>query len=173
MKVEQGRTKEWYDIPVNPMYEINENGVVRKKDTKRILKQHIRDKKQPYLSVHLGLKDKKCYRVHKLITEAILGGCPIGKEVNHKDGNKMNNNILNLEYVTRSQNGLHAYKYGLHHAISGESCHNAKLTVQDVKNIKTLKQTTKMGYRKIARQLGLPEIATKWVIMGKNWKGVE
>ena len=49
-------------------------------------------------------KDKK---VHRLVAEAFLGKSSLS--VNHKDGNKTNNNIENLEYVTSRDNSIHCY----------------------------------------------------------------
>ena len=52
-------------------------------------------------------------KVHQLVAEAFLGPCPIGKEVNHKDGNPINNRWDNLEYVTHPENVTHSYELGL------------------------------------------------------------
>ena len=49
--------------------------------------------------------------VHRLILEAFVG--PSDKQVNHIDGNKLNNNLNNLEYVTNQQNRDHAHKNDL------------------------------------------------------------
>ncbi|CAK0904265.1 unnamed protein product [Prorocentrum cordatum] len=54
---------------------------------------------------------KKQFKVHRLVARRFLGRGPIpwNMEVNHKDGDKANNCVENLEYVTRSQNMTHAY----------------------------------------------------------------
>ena len=53
-------------------------------------------------------------QVHCLIMEDFCGSSDL--IVNHKDGNKSNNNLSNLEYVTYSQNAIHAYNTGLRKA---------------------------------------------------------
>lgn len=52
------------------------------------------------------------YSVHKLVARAFIGPCPKGKEVNHKDLNKLNPRADNLEYLTRPQNAIHAHRNG-------------------------------------------------------------
>ena len=56
---------------------------------------------------------KKQHRIHRLLAAAFIGPCPISYECNHKDGNKANNRLSNIEYVTSSANKLHAVALGL------------------------------------------------------------
>ncbi len=55
----------------------------------------------------------KTARVHRLVLGAFLGPCPEGYEANHKDGDKGNNSIENLEWVTSLENRKHATLNGL------------------------------------------------------------
>jgi len=81
----------------------------------KFLKAH--DDSHGYFLVNLTLKKEnktkqKVFKVHKLVALTYLGE-PNGLVVNHKDGNKRNNTVENLEYVTSGQNNAHAYRTGL------------------------------------------------------------
>lgn len=52
--------------------------------------------------------------LHRLVAEFVYGPCPPGKQVNHIDGNKLNNNPDNLEYITAKENIHRAMKLGMH-----------------------------------------------------------
>ena len=61
-------------------------------------------------------RDKHAWQVpvHQIMASVFLGDHPIEKtQINHKDGNKLNNSVDNLEYCTPSENTLHAYAMGL------------------------------------------------------------
>jgi HNH endonuclease/NUMOD4 motif len=67
-----------------------------------------------YLKVTLSKNAKlRTWAIHILVARAFLGPPPEGKEVNHIDGNKLNNRADNLEYVTRKKNVEHAVAHGL------------------------------------------------------------
>jgi hypothetical protein len=70
-----------------------------------------------YINVTLnkGCKSKrgKNYYIHILVAENFIPNIENKSEVNHKDGNKKNNSIDNLEWVTRKENMEHAFENGL------------------------------------------------------------
>jgi hypothetical protein len=67
-----------------------------------------------YVVVNVCVDGKKgVAHVHSLVAEAHIGPRPAGMEINHKDGDKGNCAVSNLEYVTRSENGKHAWRTGL------------------------------------------------------------
>lgn len=67
--------------------------------------------KNGYLTVSFCIDGVKSNQsVHRLVARAFIENESNKPQVNHKDGNKHNNNVNNLEWVTRSENGLHAYR---------------------------------------------------------------
>lgn len=98
------------------LYQISDEGQVRrihKDGSTRPVKGKGGSK---YYTVDLCKDGKpKCFNVHRLVAEAFLEmpeGC---KEVNHKDGNKKNNHVDNLEWVTQKENLLHAIEQLQHY----------------------------------------------------------
>lgn len=107
----------WLTIKYNDNYEVSSLGNVRNKKTKRILKPAISNK--GYYLVALSNKGKlHTYSIHKLVMEH-FNRCAFDYEViNHKDHNKLNNKLENLEYITQQENVKDAYDSGL--------CENAR-----------------------------------------------
>lgn len=101
----------WKSIENNPQYEISNKGNVRNKN-KKILKP--RDNGKGYIYVDLYKKStSKRYYVHRLVAQAFLPNFKNKDCVNHKDCNKQNNMVSNLEWCTKSENSRHAYKNNL------------------------------------------------------------
>jgi hypothetical protein len=106
----------WRDVPnYEGLYQVSNIG--RVKSIKRcgtkggILKGVIHTGYKRVLLKKNGVGRSFC--AHRLVAEVFLGN-PAGKEcVNHIDGNKTNNIAANLEWCTRSENQIHAYKIGL------------------------------------------------------------
>ena len=80
-------------------------------------------KKNGYLKVNLHNDEHKgrgkgCeFLIHRLVAEAFLENPKNLSEINHKDGNKENNKVSNLEWCTRRENVLHSYKLDLRKSI--------------------------------------------------------
>lgn len=78
----------------------------------RILRPHIN--KHGYPQVAITVAGKKMWiPVHRLIAETFIGPRPYGMQIDHIDGNKLNNAARNLEYVTGSENMQRAFRLGL------------------------------------------------------------
>ncbi|MFE8697956.1 HNH endonuclease [Cytobacillus sp. FJAT-53684] len=90
-------------------YSINEQGVIRNVRTGKIKKHTLQN--SGYMSVSLYKNGhRKTFLVHRLIAETFLPNPNNLKTVNHIDGNKINNDLSNLEWASHSENHLHAYR---------------------------------------------------------------
>lgn len=78
----------------------------------KIMTQNINNRGYYTLSLCKNSTYKHCV-VHKLVAESFVDNPNNYQYVNHIDGNKLNNNYLNLEWVTMAQNNQHAYDMGL------------------------------------------------------------
>lgn len=87
-------------------YLIDENGKVFNQKTKKYLKGSIGENGYLYYRLSKNGVKKMCY-AHRLVAETFLPNKENLPVVNHIDGNKLNNNIKNLEWVTYSQNVQH------------------------------------------------------------------
>lgn len=106
------------------------------------------------------------FYIHDLVLTAFVGPCPDGHERNHKDGRKANNAADNLEYVTRSQNMIHAMDTGLYPV--GSKHGNAKLTEADVKEIRALRAT--QSPFAIAERFGVSYRTIHRIVKRQRWK---
>ena len=91
-------------------YMVSDDGKVKNPKGKE-MKLQIQ---QGYCHVTIQINKKgKRFRVHRLVAEAFIPNPENKPYVNHIDGNRMNNNINNLEWVTPQENTLHAVSTGL------------------------------------------------------------
>ncbi len=92
-------------------YTIREDGEVRSRFGRVVKQQHGAS---GYARVELWENGNgRKYLVHRLLAQSFIPN-PDGKpQVNHIDGNKTNNDLVNLEWVTQSENQIHAYRAGL------------------------------------------------------------
>lgn len=114
VKPEKINTEGWEYVRENPDYVVSRDGRFVHKKTQLLIKTQ---ESNGYNRVTLGSKpkgNKHTYSVQRLVTRAYSGD-PLSEkhQANHKDGNKQNNNIDNLEWLTQSGNILHSYETGL------------------------------------------------------------
>ena len=115
-----------------------------------------------YMRVHIA---GKMYFVHRLVAEKYVPNPDNLPQVNHKDGNKTNNNASNLEWVSNIDNRKHALENGLH--IHGEKCPWAKLTKADVDYIR---EHTEFSSRKIASMFNVNAGNIRAIRRWEIWK---
>lgn len=169
----------WKMIPVpgfEKLYEVSNLGRVRRAApglrtfTGRILKAPCNSSGYP----HLTLSDKgvrRFYLVHQLVALTFFGPCPLGHEINHKDGVKTNNRIDNLEYVTVAENNHHAFRSGLRVPAYGERHSLARLREQDVRDIRQA-LANGMSQCALGRKYGVHGTTIRNIGLGITWKHV-
>jgi hypothetical protein len=106
--------EQWKIIEEAENYEVSNLGNVRNIVTNKILKGRISAGGYPQVSIKIDAEGRfKNRYIHRLVALYWIDNPDNKEQVNHKDGNKMNNVIDNLEWVTSSENLLHKSKlYG-------------------------------------------------------------
>jgi len=138
----------WRDIPGFPDYQASTLGDVRSRKSgewKPI--RATRHSKTGYLAVSLRVGGRYVTRsVHRLVATTFLGPAD-GRDVNHINGEKQDNRLCNLEYLSRGDNHRHAYRTRLREAVG------KKLSDEEVRAIAALKGV--LTQRQIAREFGV------------------
>lgn len=110
----------WKPITEFPTYEVSNYSRVRNKYGK-IFRQF--EGKKGYLRVTLKSEGKQIWRTsHRLAAIEFIPNPDNKEQINHKDGNKLNNHIDNLEWATQSENQLHRFNVlGIRHKKGSDS----------------------------------------------------
>lgn len=85
----------------------------------------------------------KMVQISRLVAAAFIPNPNNKPQINHKDGDKSNNCVDNLEWCTQKENNRHAYETGLNSGCDGQKNGRAKLTADDVREIRTRKFSVK------------------------------
>lgn len=126
--------------------------------------------KRGYYNIKL-YKENKCTtkNLHRIIAETFILNPEKLPEVNHKDGNKANCCVDNLEWCTSKENREHAYNTGLYNQ-DGENNINAKLTQKEIFEIRKL--NGKMTQVEIGKRFGVIQQTISLINNNKNWKHI-
>lgn len=124
-----------------------------------------------YLMVVLHGNKNKTITVHRLVATAFIPNPENKPQINHKDGNKLNNHISNLEWVTHQENMQHAFTTKLNRGRIGTENAKAKITEKEVIEIRKLSDEGKIG-KEIAAVFNLNTSTVNRIISRKYWKHV-
>jgi hypothetical protein len=111
-------------------------------------------------------------QAHRLVWLAHKGDVPDGQEINHKNLNKADNRIDNLELLTHAGNVQHAFAAGVVPALRGKRNGRSKLTASQVTEIRAL-LANGVPRRAIGRRFGVSHVAINHIAHGRNWNHAE
>lgn len=143
-------------------YEVSKFGYIRNTNTQQILSPNSNgQKKDDYQFVKI--EGKKHY-IHQLVLEAFEGEKPKGYECDHIDGDKTNNCIVNLRYLTINENRSH----------KGERHPNSKLNDDKVMLIKKMYNLQSLGLtqQKIGDLFDVKASTISNITTGKSWRHI-
>jgi len=153
-------------------YSVDDTGVVytarRRGTSGGILPQRLNSSGYYRVDLQDGNKKRSVF-VHRIVAKAFIVRKPGRDYINHKDGNKLNNHVDNLEWCTRSENIVHAYKNGLMHEFhpSGEKHTNSKLTDKEAIEIYRLHCAGESGIQ-IGKRFNVGKNVVYFIIHGKR-----
>lgn len=156
-------------IPDHPKYQVSEDGYVYNTVTNRRLR--LEETNRGYFRVTLSTNGKtQRISIHRLVATIYLPN-PENKDfVNHKDGNKSNNSVSNLEWATQSENQKHAYVAGLQKRTPGWESPLADLTREQVEDIRKCYVPRKITQQQLADKHGVSRETVKDALRGKTYK---
>ena len=152
------------------LYKVDENGNVFSVRNNKLLKRMMFPSGYEYVHLCNGKGKTKLFRVHRLVAETFIPNPNNLPEVNHKDGDKLNNNVKNLEWCTNLENMRHSVETGLRN-VKGENNPSAKLTVKDVINIRKeyIPKSKEFGTVALARKYGVTNVMIGKIIRNECW----
>ncbi len=159
-------------------YEVSSAGRIRSAAARtsntfdgKIIKQNLKPSGYWNICLHKN-RTQHTLRVHRVVAEAFLDNTDGLSQVNHKDGDKSNNAVLNLEWCSAGDNMRHAISLGLKPVLHGEAHGNAKLTDEKVRSIIADHRSGEKQIS-IARKYSVTRATVCLVVNRKIWRHVE
>ena len=145
-------------------YYITKNGEVYSilNGKKRRLKTQINQKGYERITIR-----KKSYQIHRLVAENFIPNQNNLQQVNHKDGNKLNNCVDNLEWCNNSYNQIHAWNNNLQPRL--RKVPNRALTLEQAEEIRKEYLTGKTSQRKLAKKYNVSKTTIADLLNGKYY----
>ena len=135
----------------------------------RVLRMIKHDNGRLYVSLSKNGVKKVCI-AHRLVARAFLGPCPPGHQVNHKDGNPLNNHCSNLEYVTPEHNVEHSLANKLQKTWpKGERAGGSKLKERQVLWMRTEYAAGRVTQPVLSKLLGISSGQVSRIITRQQW----
>ncbi len=155
--------EEWKHI-TESNYSVRSEGRVKNNNTGKLLTPFLVGKKgNQYYAV--DLRPKKSVKIHRLVAYYFIGASTL--QVNHKNGNKTDNSVGNLEYCTAKENINHAWNSGLAKPQRGNDNGVSKISKDLAYKIKyTLPEKS---HKEWADALGVSQNAVNLIRKGRNW----
>lgn len=148
--------EEWKDVVgYEDLFQVSSNGSIYGKRTKKVLKTFTNKKGYIVMSTRIGGRTGKTivFRLHRLVAEAFISNPENKPFVNHKDGNKSNNSVLNLEWVTNQENMQHAVRMNLVKPPKQKRVLDSEI-VEMIRQVYTPRHKV-FGVRALAREFGV------------------
>lgn len=163
----------WEAVEDLPHLLVNSSGIIFSKKYNRELKGNLIGKKSKYVAISYRDSNKKVkhLKIHKLVAKAFIPNPENKPCVNHKDGNKLNNNVLNLEWVTHQENCYHAVDTGLNPK-RGELNHNSKISNASIPLLKSL-YASGLKQKQIAEMYKVTQSAISRIITNLTYKTIK
>lgn len=120
-----------------------------------------------YYCVSFDTKTRKS--IHTVVAEAFLGASEYRQTVNHKDGNKTNNCVENLEWATYKENNNHARKTGLNNQ-HGEKCNLHKYSDQFIQAVRNVYAAYSPTYEDLGKLFGLTGCHARQIVLNQTRK---
>lgn len=115
-----------------------------------------------YISVSFDSKARRL--AHQVVAEAFLGSCEYRQTVNHKDGNKTNNCVENLEWATYKENNTHARNTGLNNQ-HGEKNNLHKYSDQFIQSVRNVYCAYSPTYKYLGQLFGLDDYHVRQIVL--------
>lgn len=170
MTAESLEGEEWRAIEGFDGYQVSTHGRIKtlRNGRKHILKPHLFNY---YLAVGLHRDgEQRSYSVHRLVAKAFIPNPENKPEVHHRDDNKFNNAVANLQWVTHAENTKYAYLTGAQK--SGGERSDSSLTNEQVEWCRTVYKPRDKEYsaEALAAKLGTKRDTILLAVQGKTYK---